>query len=134
MLIRFTEEELVSKLNFTYEEKFETLEEALNRVENDMEDRISTVLSTLGIQNSRKKDRKSLPVHEVVRREKPFVSYFPDMLQSRILKREMVKELLVRGQAKIRFYVDIQPNYDSVGRIKSLNYSINWFEHDYGTM
>lgn len=130
MLIRFTEEELLNKLNLLHSENYSTLQNALEHVEEDIEGRLSLVLDGLGIDNSRKTDRKSLPVQEQVRRSKPFVSYFNDMLQIKILKREMVRELLVRGQAKVRYFVDIQPVYDNAGKIKMLDYSINWYEHN----
>lgn len=128
-MTNYTEDELLVRLRIALNEKFPTLNSALERMELDAEDRFSAVLTGLGITNLKKSERKSLPAQHQMSRTKNFNAYFGNILDIATLKRMVVRDLLERGQCKIRFYIDIQPDYNEEGVIESLTYNVIWYEH-----
>lgn len=130
MLIKYSENQLVEKLKFVLDEPFTDLNSALERLELNVEESLSDTLDGLGITNSKKTDRKSLPVHQTVERKRIFPSYFNRVLDVKVLKQMVLRSLLNSGQGKIRFYAEVTPIYQG-DKIAFLNYSINWYEHEY---
>jgi hypothetical protein len=72
-----------------------------------IENKITELLWSLGVDSSVKTDKKSLPYKEIfettLERSKPFSSYFYD----KIIYREFIHHILDKGYRKIRFYCEL---------------------------
>lgn len=79
---------------------------AINK-EQAIEGSVIKMLWELGITASVKSDRYSLPPHGVVKSTRGFNSYIPDIYDSSMVKRELLKVILNADCIKIRFYVYI---------------------------
>lgn len=128
-MITKSESHLLERLKFMLDVPFSNLEEAVEDIEVEAEKELVHTLSTIGISGSVKTDRKSLPVHKAIVRKKYFTSYGNSILNTTVLKRDFLRELLDTGQFKVRFYVDIELLKNGEGKIYAFLYTINYYEH-----
>jgi hypothetical protein len=129
-MIEITERDLLKKVNGAFHGECESLECVMSELEFLAERQIESCLNSLGIDNSRKSDKKSLPVHNSVSKTRPVTPKNFQLFQFNPLKREIVRTLLETRVTKIRFYVDATPVYGDNGMISGVTYTANWYEHN----
>lgn len=130
-MIKVTDEIILQKLEFMYESHLETTEEATEFLEGIAESDLQPVLDALGIRNSIKDERKSLPPQNTVTRRKYFTSFGNDATDVSVLYRMFIRDLLEKGFGKIRYYVDVKIVRDGDGAAYGFDYTIVWYGHEF---
>jgi hypothetical protein len=123
--------DLLQKMSFIFDEDFLSIKEAECFLEEKVEEDFLTLFEAVGITATTKQsDKKSLPVHGSLGVVKGFVSYLNDSFSYPNLNRDVLREILVGGHGKIRFYVNVEFRLDEEGNARNVFVEFNYYVHN----